>query len=113
MQPSPHAAGLVPNRSASVSVSVVRRSIPPSSESSLPLWSLVHDSGNYYLQFYDGTKTPKRKRISLGTKRKKVARKLQQKYEEAYAMGEYDPRPGRKLNDPDPHLSVRDALQRF
>lgn len=74
---------------------------------------LLHDSWNYYLQFYDGNKIPKRKRISLGTERKKVARKLQRKYEEAYAMGEYDPRSGRKLNAPDQHLSVRDALQRF
>lgn len=63
--------------------------------------TLVHDSGNYYLQFYDGNKRPKWKRISLGTIRKKVAKKLKRKYEEAYALGEYDPWSGRKLNDPD------------
>jgi integrase len=75
--------------------------------------SLVEIKGNYYLQFYDGNKSPERKKIALGTKRKRVAKKLQRRYEDAYALGEYDPWTGKKLNEPSQHLNVEDALKLF
>jgi hypothetical protein len=53
--------------------------------------SLVEIKGNYYLQFFDGNKSPSRKKVPLGTQRKRVAKKLKRKYEDAYALGEYDP----------------------
>jgi integrase len=75
--------------------------------------SLVEIKGNYYLQFYDGNKSPSQKKVSLGTKRKRVAQKLKRKYEDAYALGEYDPWTGKKLNEPDRYLDVREALKLF
>ena len=75
--------------------------------------TLVEDGGRYYLQFYDGNKSPKRKKLALGTERKKVAKKLQRKHEDAYALGEYDPWTGRKLNEPKEHLSVEQSLKLF
>ena len=57
---------------------------PPSS----PMASLVEIKGNYYLQFYDSKKQPSRKKVALQTKRKRVAKKLQRRYEDAYALGE-------------------------
>lgn len=48
--------------------------------------SLVEIKGNYYLQFYNGNKSPSQKKVSLGTKRKRVAQKLKRKYEDAYAQ---------------------------
>jgi integrase len=75
--------------------------------------SLVEIKGNYYLQFYDSNKQPNRKKVALGTKRKRVAKKLQRRYEDAYALGEYDPWTGKKLDEPDQHLNVAQALQLF
>jgi hypothetical protein len=75
--------------------------------------SLVEIKGNYYLQFYDGNKSPSQKKVSLGTRRKRVAQKLKRKYEDAYALGEYDPWTGKKLNEPDRYLDVREALNLF
>jgi hypothetical protein len=37
--------------------------------------SLVKRGGTYYAQFYDGTRHPERKRLSLKTTRKTVARR--------------------------------------
>jgi hypothetical protein len=53
--------------------------------------SLVEIKGNYYLQFYDGNESPSQKKVSLGTKRKRVAQKLKRTYEDAHALGKYDP----------------------
>jgi hypothetical protein len=75
--------------------------------------SLVEIKGNYYLQFYDGNKSPSQKKVSLDTKRRRVAQKLKRKYEDAYALGEYDPWTGKKLNEPNRYLDVREALTLF
>jgi hypothetical protein len=42
-----------------------------------------------------------------------VAKKLQRRHEDAYALGEYDPWTGRTLNEPEEKLSVADALNLF
>ena len=75
--------------------------------------SLVEIKGNDSLQFYDGNKSPSQKKVSLGTKRKRVAQNLKRKYEDAYALGEYDPWTGKKLNEPDRYLDVHEALKLF
>ena len=48
--------------------------------------SLVEIKGNDSLQFYDINKSPSRKKVSLGIQRKRVAKKLKRKYEDAYAQ---------------------------
>ena len=53
--------------------------------------TLVKQSGNYYLQFYDKNRSSKRKRIALRTGKKKIALKLQVRLEDLYALGKYDP----------------------
>jgi hypothetical protein len=75
--------------------------------------SLVETKGNHSLQFYNSNKSPSQKKVSLGTRRKRVAQKLKRKYEDAYALGEYDPWTGKKLNEPDRYLDVREALTLF
>lgn len=61
----------------------------------MPSWlysgKALSAKGTHHLQFYDGNKSPSQKKVSLGTKRKRVAQKLKRKYEDAYALGEYDP----------------------
>jgi hypothetical protein len=44
--------------------------------------SLVEIKGNYYLQFYDGNKSPSQKKVSSVPKRKRVVKKLKRKYED-------------------------------
>jgi len=53
--------------------------------------SLVQQRGLYYAQFYDSDKNPKRRRVPLKTRRKKVARRILGRAEDKYALGEYDP----------------------
>jgi hypothetical protein len=53
--------------------------------------SLEERRGIYYATFFDSTRTPKRKRISLGTKRKETAQRLFFKLEGEVARGERDP----------------------
>lgn len=53
--------------------------------------TLVKQHGRYYLQFYDKHRSPKRKRVTLGTTRKRTATKLQRKLEDGYALGKFDP----------------------
>ena len=75
--------------------------------------TLVEDSGNYYLQFYDSDRQPKRKRLALRTKRKKTAKKLQRRHEDAFATGDWDPWTGKLMHEPKEHLTVREALDLF
>lgn len=53
--------------------------------------SLIKQGSRYYLQFYSVKRSPKRKRIPLKTRTKSTAIKLQRKFEDKYATGEYDP----------------------
>lgn len=50
-----------------------------------------NDRKQYYLQFYDGNRSPKRRRLPLGVTTKRDAETLQRKLEAAYAHGEFDP----------------------
>jgi hypothetical protein len=59
--------------------------------------SLIKQHDRYYLQFYDGSRSPKRRRIPLKTSTKRTALRLKGRLEDAYALGTYDPwRDGRK-----------------
>ena len=59
--------------------------------------SLIQQRGNYYAQFYDADRRPKRKRIPLKTSTKRAARRLLSRAEDRWALGEYDPwKDGRK-----------------
>ena len=54
--------------------------------------TLVKKKRHYYLQFYDRSRTPKRKRIALRTVRKKAAQSKRRELETAYVEGDFDPR---------------------
>lgn len=75
--------------------------------------SLAKIKGNYYLQFYDSDRSPTRKKVALGTKSKRTAEKLQRRYDDAYALGDYDPWSGRTLGEPTEDMDVSEALQAF
>ena len=53
--------------------------------------SIFDRSGNYYAQFYDSDRSPKRKRFSLRTSNRKEARRRLTDFERAYDTGEFDP----------------------
>lgn len=53
--------------------------------------SLRKHKGRYNARFYDKSRSPKRKEVSLGTTRKSVAEPKLRRLEEAYARGDYDP----------------------
>ena len=53
--------------------------------------TLFNRNGSFYAQFEDAGRTPKRRRLSLGTKDKRLARQLLQRADEAYRLGRFDP----------------------
>lgn len=55
--------------------------------------SLLQDprTGHFYAQFYDGHRRPQRKTVPLKTKRRRTAERALHRYEEAYALGTFDP----------------------
>ena len=53
--------------------------------------TLLKQSGRYYLQFYNSSKDPSRKKVSLKSKRKRAAKKKQRELEDAFVEGRYDP----------------------
>lgn len=53
--------------------------------------SIFDRSGNYYAQFYDSDRSPKRKRFSLRTSNRKEARRRLTDFERSYEDGEFDP----------------------
>jgi integrase len=78
--------------------------------------SLVKRGGTYYAQFYDGTRHPERKRLSLKTTRKTVARRRLAGWEEDYELGRFDPwldDPWSYDEEPMEALSVKQATDRF
>ena len=52
--------------------------------------TLVKDRKWYYVQFYDASKKPQRKRISLKTTHKSTALKLYHHLERKHVLGQYD-----------------------
>lgn len=53
--------------------------------------SLVCQSGRFNLDFFDSTRTPKRKRVSLRVKHKRDAEQVRRKLERDYSLGTFDP----------------------
>jgi len=53
--------------------------------------SIYERSGRYYAQFYDSSKSPSRKRLSLKTEKKRDARRKLVDLEDAYEQGAFDP----------------------
>ena len=79
---------------------------------------LIERRGIYYAQFDDATRTPGRKRASLKTKRKGIARRLLAQLERDYEAGKYDPwfdDPFAYKREPDQRedLTITAALERF
>ena len=71
--------------------------------------ALIKRDGTWYLQVYDSTKRPTRKRVSLRTKRKREAERLQRKADKAYP-DTWDPWRGDGLFT---DLSLEGAKARF
>ena len=53
--------------------------------------TLIKRDGIYYVEFYDASKNPKRKRYTLKTKNQRVALVRLKYLEEEYQIGRYDP----------------------
>jgi len=53
--------------------------------------SLIKQDGNFYLQFHDGQRRPKRKRVALKVSVARDARRISRQLEALYAEGKYDP----------------------
>jgi len=78
--------------------------------------ALLRRKDRYYAQFYDSSRSPTRKRISLRTGSKREARRILTKLEDDYASGRFDP-----WNDDPRHydkpewedVSIDDARTRF
>lgn len=78
--------------------------------------SLVLDprSGYYYAQFFDANRSPKRKRIPLRTRRKRVASRALVSLEDQYALHEFDPwLPPTLLPDEQLLLHLGDAVEAY
>lgn len=77
--------------------------------------TLIKQKNWYYTQFFDGNRTPIRKRIPLKTKSKNTAKKLHRKLEDDYASGDYDPWTGYRKQQHDlgvfKHSTVAQALE--
>jgi len=79
--------------------------------------TLVRQKKWYYAQFYNRDRSPKRKRVALGTRTKKTADKLIRQLENEYAAGDYDPWTGYRANSStipvDDNSTVIEALDYF
>jgi hypothetical protein len=53
--------------------------------------SRVEQNGDFYAQFYESRRFPRRKKVSLETRKKRPARPLLGRMEEGYATGDYGP----------------------
>lgn len=53
--------------------------------------SLFKRNGWYYLQFYSTKRSPKKKQVTLKSKSKRTAEKLQSRLQDEFRLGEYDP----------------------
>jgi len=78
--------------------------------------TLIKQANHYYLQFYDNSKTPNRKRVALKTTKKNIALKLKVRLEDEYALGNYDPwleAVSFHEEEPPKITTVNEALQTF
>ena len=78
--------------------------------------SIFDRSGNYYAQFYDSDRSPKRKRFSLRTSNRTEARQRLTDFERAYETGEFDPWTDDPFDDQEPSngpRTVTRAIQQF
>lgn len=80
--------------------------------------SLFERNGTYYSQFYDANQTPKVRRFSLRTKRKKVARKRLVELERDWETGKFDPwiddpQTYKQKATPKKSLNLSQALEEF
>jgi len=78
--------------------------------------SLFKRDDQYYAQFYDKARTPKRKRFSLKVTRKRKARRRLSKFEDDYLDGKFDPwidDPWRYDQEEYEPLDIREAMDRF
>ena len=74
--------------------------------------SLLNRNGTYYAQFYDAHRTPKKKRLSLRTKRKREARKRLVQLERDWERGTFDPWSDDPRTYKQEHIQQRDLTLR-
>ena len=72
--------------------------------------TLVKDRKWYYVQFYDASKKPQRKRVSLKTTHKGTALKLYPHLERKHVLEQYDPWSGFDATASDLPLSKNSRL---
>jgi CO dehydrogenase/acetyl-CoA synthase alpha subunit len=72
--------------------------------------TLVKDRKWYYVQFYDASKKPQRKRVSLKTTHKSTALKLYHNLERKHVLEQYDPWSGFDATASDLPLSKNSKL---
>lgn len=78
--------------------------------------SLIKQSSGYVLQFYSSDRSPKRKKVTLKSKRKRPAERKARELEDAYVEGRFCPWTddpfdyNRNAKEP---LSIADGLERF
>ena len=78
--------------------------------------SLIERRGIYYIQFYNDTRRPSRKRLSLRTQRKRTAQRLLLKLEDDYYAGRFDPWTDDPLSYDEPdyeEVRLKEAGERF
>jgi integrase/recombinase XerD len=78
--------------------------------------SIIERSGTLYAQFYDNNRSPKRRRFSLKTGDRTLARQRLAKWERAYEIGDWDPwleHPSAIGEKRQKRIQLRDALQNF
>ena len=78
--------------------------------------ALIERSGRYYAQFYDDRRSPRRKRFSLKTSRKRIAQRLLLRLEDDYVKGTFDPwidDPWSYDEDEYEAVTVKEAMSRF
>ena len=78
--------------------------------------TLYQRHGNYYARFHNSNRQHTRKRFSLQTTKKRIARRKLTKLEDAYNAGEFDPwvdDPWSYDKEPFEHLTLKEAVDRF
>lgn len=68
-------------------------------------------NGWYYAQFFDATRRPKKKQLSLKTQRRRIAEQVLKKIEDSWKLGDFDP--WRDVSDDQSSLLLGSAIQAF
>ena len=66
--------------------------------------SIIKSGNKYYVQFFDKNKSPKRKQVPTETKSITTARRIAQRLEAEYLLGDFDPWEKEELTDPEYNL---------